>query len=55
LYLYYTALPEALPSVRIRNIQIGDASIDLDFVRHAETVGTNILRRQGEIEVIAIK
>jgi len=55
LYLYHTALPEALPSVRIRNIQIGDASIDLDFERHAEAVGINILRRQGEIEVIATK
>lgn len=55
LYLYHTALPEALEFVRIRNMQVGDASVDLAFERHAETVGVNILRRQGELEVIATK
>ncbi len=53
LYLYHMALPEALPSVRIRNIQVGEASIDLAFERHGETVGMNILARRGEVEVIA--
>jgi glycogen debranching enzyme len=55
LCLYYSALPEALQYVRIRNIQVGDASVDLAFERHAENVGVNILRRQGELEVIATK
>jgi glycogen debranching enzyme len=55
LYLYHPALPEALPSVRICNIQVGEASIDLALERHAETVGVNILRRQGELEVVATK
>jgi glycogen debranching enzyme len=55
IHLYYAALPEALPSVQIRNFQVGEASVDLAFERHAETVAINILRRQGDIEVIATK
>jgi glycogen debranching enzyme len=50
-----TALPEAIPSVRIRNIQVGAATVDLEFERHAHAAGVNILRRQGDVEVIAIK
>ena len=31
IYLNYPALPEAYPLVRIRNVQIGNASVDLEF------------------------
>jgi glycogen debranching enzyme len=55
LYLYHTSLPEAVSSVRIRNLHVGNASIDLVCERYAETVGVNILRRQGDVEVIATK
>jgi glycogen debranching enzyme len=53
IYLNHTCLPEALPSVQIRNIHVGDASVDLGFERHAQAVAVNILRRQGDVEVIA--
>jgi glycogen debranching enzyme len=52
IYLYHPELPEALPSVRIRNIQIGTASVDLAFERHVETVAVNVLRRQGNLEIV---
>jgi glycogen debranching enzyme len=55
IYLRHTALPEAVQSVRIRNLRVGEATVDLFFVRHAETVGVNILRRQGEVEVLDLK
>ncbi|HLH01382.1 MAG TPA: amylo-alpha-1,6-glucosidase [Bryobacteraceae bacterium] len=55
LYLYHTALPEAVPSVRIRNLRVGNANLDVMFERYGQTVGVNILRRQGDIEVIATK
>src|SRR5579883_2447567 len=55
IYLHHTALPEALPQVRIRNLRIGKASVDLAFERHAETVGFDILRRDGEIEIVAVR
>jgi len=53
IYLRHTALPEALPRVEIRNLRVGDASVDLAFERHAHTVGIDILRRDGELEVVA--
>jgi glycogen debranching enzyme len=55
IYLHHTALPEALPQVRIRNLRIGKASVDLAFERHTETVGFDILRRDGEIEIVAVR
>jgi glycogen debranching enzyme len=55
IHLYHTALPEALPTVRIRNIHVGAATVDLAFERRAQTVAVDIFRRQGDVEVIAIK
>jgi glycogen debranching enzyme len=53
IYLRHTALPQALERVEIHNLRIGDAALDLAFERQAETVGFDILRRTGEIEVVA--
>jgi glycogen debranching enzyme len=55
IYLYHTALPEALPGVRIRNLKVGNASVDLALQRHAEMVGVEILRRTGDVEIVAIR
>lgn len=55
IYLHYPELPEALPHIRIRNIRVGDASVDLVFERHAENVAVNILRRQSNIEIVVSK
>jgi glycogen debranching enzyme len=53
IYLHHTALPEALQRVEIQNLRVGDGSVDLALVRHAHTVGFDILRRTSDIEVIA--
>lgn len=55
IYLRHTALPESLAEVRIRNLKVGNASLDLILKRYAETVGVDILRRSGDVEVIAIR
>jgi glycogen debranching enzyme len=55
IYLYHTALPEALPSVRIRNLAVGNATVDLSFERYSESVGVDITRRRGEVEVLSLK
>jgi glycogen debranching enzyme len=55
IYLRHTALPQALERVEIHNLGIGTATIDLAFERHAETVGFDILRRTGEVEVVAMR
>jgi glycogen debranching enzyme len=55
IYLFYPALPESLEFVRIRNLTIGDSSLDLVFERHAETLAVYIQRRQGNIDVVTMK
>jgi glycogen debranching enzyme len=53
--LHYTALPEALQRVEIRNLKVGSSSVDLGFERHAHTVSVDVLRRSGEIEILSLK
>ena len=48
-------LPEHLKSLTIRNLRVGDASVDLWLERHPHDVGVNLLRRDGEVEIIVVK
>ena len=50
-----TVLPEQLDWVRIDSLQVGDASLDLLLTRQAHDVGISVLRREGDVEVIAVK
>ena len=54
-YLHHSALPEALEEVHIRNLRVGSGSVDLSFERYAETVGVNIERRIGAVEIVALR
>jgi glycogen debranching enzyme len=49
------ALPESLEWLRISNLAVGEASLDLLLTRHPHDVGITVLRRSGEVEVAAIK
>jgi glycogen debranching enzyme len=51
----YPLLPEALPDVRIHNLRVGEASVDLQLVRHKNNVGINVLRREGQVEILMVK
>ncbi len=53
--LYHPALPESIRSVQIRNLKVGSASLDLDFERHAHTVGVDIPRRIGKVDVMTLR
>src|SRR5438445_1227048 len=55
LVLAHARLPESLKQVVIRNLKIADAVVDLRFERHHGSVGVEILRREGEVEVMAVK
>jgi glycogen debranching enzyme len=48
-------LPDFLPWVRIMNLRLGDASVDLLLERHDLDIGIRVLRRSGQVEVIAVK
>lgn len=49
-------LPQFLPQVSIRDLKVGDASVDLLLTRHnEEDVGVNVLRRKGNLDVVVLK
>jgi glycogen debranching enzyme len=48
-------LPAFLDEVLIRNLSVGPVSLDLRLERHHDDVGINVLRRQGDVQIIAIK
>ena len=54
-YLHYSSLPEKLQHVRIRNLKVGSGNVDISCERYAETVSVNILRRSGNVEIVAMR
>ncbi len=55
IYLHHSALPEKLQHIRIRNLRVGNASVDLACERYADSVSVNILRRTDEVEIVSIR
>ncbi len=48
-------LPDGISHVTIRDMCVGDARIDLGFVRHEEDVSVRLEQRHGDLEVVVIK
>jgi glycogen debranching enzyme len=48
-------LPERLRELKILNLQVADASVDLLLVRHARDVGVDVLQRNGDVRVVVVK
>jgi glycogen debranching enzyme len=46
-------LPASLRMVRITNLRVGDASVDLELDRHPQHVGITVLRKEGQVEVVS--
>jgi glycogen debranching enzyme len=55
IYLHYTALPEDFRQIRIRDLRVGSATVDLTFERYGENVGVDIPRRNGEVEIVCLR
>jgi glycogen debranching enzyme len=55
IHFSYPLLPPFLQAVQIRNLQVGQASVDLFIRRHAHDVSVNIDRRQGNVEILTVK
>jgi glycogen debranching enzyme len=47
-------LPTFLDEIMIRNLRLGDGSVDLLFRRHTRDVALNVLRKEGKVEVIIV-
>jgi glycogen debranching enzyme len=52
---FYPQLPDFLQDLRIHNLRVDSASVDLLLRRHGKDVGINVLRREGEVEISMVK
>jgi glycogen debranching enzyme len=48
-------LPAMLSELRIHNLEVAGASVYLLLVRHEHDVGVNVLRREGDVEILVVK
>jgi glycogen debranching enzyme len=48
-------LPSSLQMLRIHNLQVGSGTVDLLFTRHDDDIGVTVLRREGDVQIMAIK
>jgi glycogen debranching enzyme len=55
LELHHPRLPEFLDQVRLRGLVVGEASVDLQFQRHGESVAITVLRRTGRVDIVTLK
>lgn len=55
LFFRAPSLPPSLQRVRIENLRVGEATVDLQVSRQDQDVGINILRREGPVEVVIVK
>ena len=47
-------LPEFLKEVRISNLNVGEATVELLLQRHGQQVGINVLRQKGSAEIVVL-
>lgn len=55
LYLYHPRLPDSIERVEIKDLHVGDGTVDLELERAAESVSTNILRKKARVEVVTVE
>jgi glycogen debranching enzyme len=55
IYLIRPHLPASLGELRIHNLEVAGATVDLLLVRHEQDVGVNVLRRNGDVQILVVK
>lgn len=50
----YPYLPSTLEKVRIRNLIVGDASVDVVLHRYSDAVGLNVEQRTGQVNIVTL-
>jgi glycogen debranching enzyme len=48
-------LPESIDWIRLTDLKVGDASVDLQLERHPHDLGVTIVRREGDVEIVTVK
>ena len=52
LELHHPSLPASLSTLRMRNVRVGEALLDLEFSNVDESISVEVLRRQGDVDVV---
>jgi glycogen debranching enzyme len=48
-------LPESIDWVRLSDLTVGDAQVDLQLERHPHDLGVTVIRREGQVEIVTVK
>jgi glycogen debranching enzyme len=48
-------LPESIDWIRLTDLSIGEARVDLQLDRHPHDLGVTVIRREGEVEIVTVK
>jgi hypothetical protein len=54
LWFRHAMLPEPIDWIRVTSLTVLDAKVDLLLTRHANEVGIQVLRREGNVEILAV-
>ena len=52
LELLRPALPASMPKLRMRNLRVGEALVDMEFSSIEGSISVEVLRRQGDLDVV---
>lgn len=44
-----------MSELRIHNLELSGAAVDLLLVHHTDDVGVNVLRREGDVQIVVMK
>jgi glycogen debranching enzyme len=50
-----SVMPKSIQQVTIRNLRVGDATVDLALERLPSDVGVELVRRDGDVEIVVVK
>jgi glycogen debranching enzyme len=48
-------LPETIEWLQLSNLMVGEARVDLRLERHEHDIGVTVLRRDGQVDIVAVK
>ena len=55
IWFHQPRLPSFVPELRITNLEVAGASVDLLLVRHGDDVGVRVSRRAGDLGVVVTR
>lgn len=53
--LHHAVLPPYLHEVCVRNLRVGNATVDFRLIRHTYDVGVSVTRKEGSVDVIGVQ